>query len=1339
MGTPVREFAAFFPKWVRAFLCSGNYCTDEPWVEERKAAVLLFDLAGFTSKTEQLGKHGAEELSDLLNDYFSPLTDVIDAYGGDIAAFAGDAILAIWADSDLKQATGRAAQCALALRETMKTVAARHGKINQRTAIDLGSVHFCKMGGLNNNWHFFVVGEPIYQVGTAYRKASVGEILLCDAAAAMLDGQFDGELTSQGIRLVGMKPSNLPPHTSPSDIPHAVIDRLIPRVLRDRIGSGSDDWIGEFRTLTIVRISLLDIRFNPETLSRVQQGLLEVQSISERLEGTLHQVIMDDKGLSVTLIFGLPPFAHEEDPLRAVEAALAIRRQLTAQGINTSVGIATGRLFCGTYGGRTRREYGVNGHAMNLAALFADAAQGEVICDSATAEAVGQRIAFAVLPRLHIKGIATPVLGFSPIAPANSIRRSTICRVFGRDLERATLKQCIDDVKLERGQLVMVVGDPGIGKSNLIADLLSSCEANGRRVLQGFATAIDKSTPFFVWRNVLRQILKFHPNSDATPARSLASKLLTDDSKLLSWLPLLDEVIPLGFPQTELTEQISGAARAAAIEEVIIALITRSSSRILILEDLHWFDSSSLELLGVAARRLRDCLIILTRRKFAPQAPPPPELSKLVPTLEIELKPLEGAALGEIIRERLHAIEIPRSLVDFVDRYAAGNPFFCEELVLSLRDTGKLSVVHGVCKFDEPREASIALSTTLERAIVSRVDILSRTDQLALKIASVIGDAFNVDMLLKVAPEQPYDVAISDTLRRLVENDFLTTQQGAGVGATYTFRHSLSQEAIYNLLSFAQRRTLHKQIATLIEESQSGDLQSYYAQLARHWGQAEEPMRAVRYLELAAEQALHNYGNRDSIRYLDRIFELIERATLNIDPDRLIGWEIMFGDAYHELSEYGSSSEHYGRAMIILQKPLPATTAQKVRAAIYNGSAQLGARLWRRAHQQSNDRERIRLQRASHIYEHLSEQYFFQNDSLAVLNGTLASLNLAEQCNSFPEIIRGYGALALGLAMSGAVGPAGYYSRHALQLADERGGLPEKARVELVVGVLSYGLGEWSIAEQHANAAAALYSRLGDRTRALNSEVMAIFVSILRGDIESANNRLRSISADISDRSSAQVRAWSLSARVLIDTLTGRSSADDLRLLREIADERQIRTDRLLCLGIGAVAHFHRKEIDKAAETADRGLEVLRECSVVWGGYAYGAAGVADVSLNCLELAGNAEPHASQARQRAVLACQHLSRLARTSPICRPFAHLMRGRLELRLSRPTKARRELERAAATARHLEMSHERARALYEIGNSMAINDPARLSYLNRAESIFEQIGASAEASHVRCALQ
>src|SRR6266851_9562053 len=123
--------------------------------------------------------------------------------------------------------------------------------------------------------------------------------------------------------------------------------------------------------------------------------------------------------------------------------------------------------------------------------------------------------------------------------------------------------------------------------------------------------------------------------------------------------------------------------------------------------------------------------------------------------------------------------------------------------------------------------------------------------------------------------------------------------------------------------------------------------------------------------------------------------------------------------------------------------------------------------------------ERADVQHAAHIYEYLSEQYIFQNDSLAVLNGTLASLNLAERCGAVPETIRGYSALALGMAMSGMVRVARSYGKRAQRLAEEHGSLPEMARVRLILGVLSYGLGEWNEAEQNAQEAKLLYGRLG--------------------------------------------------------------------------------------------------------------------------------------------------------------------------------------------------------------------------------------------------------------------
>jgi hypothetical protein len=371
----------------------------------------------------------------------------------------------------------------------------------------------------------------------------------------------------------------------------------------------------------------------------------------------------------------------------------------------------------------------------------------------------------------------------------------------------------------------------------------------------------------------------------------------------------------------------------------------------------------------------------------------------------------------------------------------------------------------------------------------------------------------------------------------------------------------------------------------------------------------------------------------------------------------------------------------------------------------------------------------------SHIYEFLSEQYFFQNDSLAVLNGTLASLNLAEQSGAAPETIRGYTALALGTAMSGLVSVARSYGTRAQRLAERHGSLPDIARVELVLGVLAYGLGKWGDAEQHADKAMGLYQRLGDRARAQTSETMAIFVAILRGDITRADALLADLYSKISSDSSIQVRAWSLSARVLIDTILGSTSAQHLNGLRAIAGSKLIRTDQLLCLGIGAMAYLQRQEIDSALEFAERGLVVLQECGVVWGGYVFGAAGIADVFLGLREGAHDSRGTREHIKNQADLACRQLSRLARTSPICRPYALLTRGRASLLAGRTARARDEWARAAATAELLNMPREQARAIYEIGKSSPVSDPSRQKHLSKASDIFGRLGAIGELAQLR----
>jgi adenylate cyclase len=421
--------------------------------------------------------------------------------------------------------------------------------------------------------------------------------------------------------------------------------------------------------------------------------------------------------------------------------------------------------------------------------------------------------------------------------------------------------------------------------------------------------------------------------------------------------------------------------------------------------------------------------------------------------------------------------------------------------------------------------------------------------------------------------------------------------------------------------------------------------------------------------------------------------------------------------------------------MRLLGQRLPDTLGRKLAAVAYNCAVQLKSRVLPSRPRPLSPDQRHGLQCASHIYEHLSEQYFFLNDSLAVLNGTLASLNLAEECGAVPETIRGYSALALGLAMSGMVGLARGYSRRAQLLAEQHGSLPELARVQLVVGVLEYGLGEWAIVAHRAEQATALYRKLGDRTRVHNSQAMAAFAALLSGDVETAGQLDQTLGAELSVDSSPQVRAWHLAIRLLLASPRSGVDAEDLMNLRRLADAKLIRTDRLLCLGVVAAGYQRRGELEFAAEAALQGLSVLVECGVVWGGYAYGAAGVVDVLLSSWEDTAPTDPDGFERRRRAELAVRQLARLARTSPICRPFSLLASGRASAIANHDAAARRKWRRAVAVAESLKMPQEEAEARCRLGTTFAPDDPRRLREIERAAEIYGKLGATANVVRAR----
>ena len=452
---------------------------------------------------------------------------------------------------------------------------------------------------------------------------------------------------------------------------------------------------------------------------------------------------MDDKGINAIVVFGLPPLAHEDDPFRAIEAAISIRQALSSCGYTASIGVATGLLFCGEYGGASRCDYSALGTAIVLSSRLMEQAGNGVLCDAATASIVEKRVTFSASTTLRLKGWARPVAAFRPEAISRPVYFKVVRRTIGRDDERKTLRDALEKLRRGSGGIIYIEGEAGIGKSTLVSDVIELARAEGLCTLHGFATAIDRATPYFAWREVLAQLL---PRAGGGMGHQLETRLSSQSSsrpELIRWLPLLEDIMPLGLEPNDVTRRMSGASRAAGLEELIIFFLEAASSQhptLVAFDDLQWMDEVSVTLARAVTRRVPQLLLVAAGRP-TDEAEISDRIQSLEPDTAIQLRALSNDAVVQIVCQRLGVSSVPTAVAELVTARAAGNPFYCEELTFALRDTGVVRVDQGECWTSPGRTVGFSvLPQTIKSVVITRFDALVPESQLVLKVAARLGE-----------------------------------------------------------------------------------------------------------------------------------------------------------------------------------------------------------------------------------------------------------------------------------------------------------------------------------------------------------------------------------------------------------------------------------------------------------------------------------------------------------------------------------------------------------------------------------------------------------------------
>ena len=652
-----------------------------------------------------------------------------------------------------------------------------------------------------------------------------------------------------------------------------------------RIASFPTETRAERRQLTVMFCDLvgstaLSVKLDPEDLHGVIGAYHHCSAeLVERYAGFVAKYMGD----GVLAYFGFPE-AHEDDAERAVRAGLAIveaaPKLVTAAGspLQVRIGIATGLVVVGDLvGSGEAQERGVVGETPNLAARLQGIAEpdGVVIADG-TRRLLGDLFELRDLGLKDLKGVATSVRAWAALRESRvesrfeALHPSGLTDIVGREEECELLLRRWRRAKAGEGQVALLSGEPGIGKSRLTAEIQEHIRDEPHIRLRHFCSLQHRDSAFYPFISRIERAAGFERDDDAAARLDKLEALLAKSGEVTAeraglFAELLGVPAEGRYPAPPEDPQRRREMTLATFVEQLVTL-SRQRPALLIFEDAQWADSTSLELLDRMVE-LAPRLPVLMIVTFRPEFSSPWMGQAHVTSLSLSrLAPREMAALVEGVTG---GKSLPAEILDRIVQHTDGVPLFIEELTKSLVEGGLLR--------EEVGGYALAIPSSLQDALMARLDRLSGAKQVA-QMAAVIGREFSYELLLAVTSISEDE--LRGALRRLVEAE-LIFQRGNPPQARYTFKHALVQDVAYNSLLRANRRVQHRRVADALEQQLPGTVERQPEILAYHYTEAGLAEPAIAYWREAGQRAAKRAANIEAIDHLRRGLGLLE-----VLPDR---------------------------------------------------------------------------------------------------------------------------------------------------------------------------------------------------------------------------------------------------------------------------------------------------------------------------------------------------------------------------------------------------------------------------------------------------------------------
>ena len=686
----------------------------------------------------------------------------------------------------------------------------------------------------------------------------------------------------------------LPPTRSPAS--------YTAKHLADKILQSKSALEGERKQVTVLFADVkgsmeLAEQLDPEEWSGIMQQLFRILSDGvERFEGFVDKFTGD----GIMALFGAP-IAHEDHAQRACYAALHLRdglkryadelRRTKGVSLSVRIGLNSGEVVVGKIGDDLRMDYTAQGHTVGLAQRMEQrAAADSTYLTEHTARLVEGYFQLRDLGEFDLKGVSAPLRvyelqGVGALRTRLDFSRSRgFSKFVGRDREMASLESALEAAIAGHGQVVGVVADAGTGKSRLCLEFVERCRARGIRVNEAHCPAHGKTIPYLPLLEMLRSIFGIaERDSDHEARRKIAGELMLLDETFQGLLPILFDFMGVADPAKP-APAMSPEGRQQQLFAFVRHLMQARSAHepaVLFLDDLHWIDPGSDAFLAHsvdAAAPTRTLWLVNFRPEYHA------EWMSQSYYQQLPLRPLPPEAITELLSDLLGTDPSVAGLPARIHARTGGNPFFIEEVVQSLVESGTLTGTKGAYRLVASVDA-LEIPPTVQSVLAARLDRLAEREKRLLQTAAVIGKEFAGPILKCVVGahgrEPLADADLTTDLAALRRAEFIY-EQALYPEIEYAFKHPLTQEVAYRSQLAPRRAELHAAVARAIEQVDADKLAERAALLAYHWEEAGEALVAATWYARAARRAGLNTP-AEALQHWEKVWEILQPAPASAE------------------------------------------------------------------------------------------------------------------------------------------------------------------------------------------------------------------------------------------------------------------------------------------------------------------------------------------------------------------------------------------------------------------------------------------------------------------------